>query len=225
MKAFGMHSGKDICCIIYLVVFTCHDRIASGVRSAEMKWTNPERLDVYGVRLVGWPEGIPYQNPSTLKVNQNKTLLEAIQRKTMKFVKIAPDHAIESVNTAQDDHAIDEDFSWAYDADALPTSPAPTTSTSSSALSRGATVTASTSIDTPNSWTMDPTHSMLITEGNDAGLVTQDEAYSWRTDFGEEVLDLGVDWGEDSNPTFERPKKRHRSGELDPEVSDHSKRT
>ena len=54
-------------------------RSASGVRSAEMKWTNPERLDAYGVRLVGWPEGVPAQNPSTFKVSQNKVLLEALQ--------------------------------------------------------------------------------------------------------------------------------------------------
>jgi len=66
-------------------------RSASGVRSAEMKWTNPERLDAYGVRLVGWPEGVPAQNPSSFKVSQNKTLLEALRNGSMRFEKIIPD--------------------------------------------------------------------------------------------------------------------------------------
>ncbi|KAF8149910.1 hypothetical protein B0H34DRAFT_618062, partial [Crassisporium funariophilum] len=107
-------------------------RLASGVRSAEMKWTNPERLDdVYGVRLVGWPEGIPSQNPSTLKVSQNKLLLEAIQNGTMRFERLAMSDPIASKldneevadgpsRTDGDDGR--EDFSWAYDADARPPS-------------------------------------------------------------------------------------------------------
>ncbi|KIM39822.1 hypothetical protein M413DRAFT_37741, partial [Hebeloma cylindrosporum] len=93
-------------------------RLASGVRGAEMKWTNPERLDVYGVRLVGWPEGVPAQNPSTLKVNQNKLLLDAIQNGTLKFEKM------NNVGTGGGPSKLEgnEDFSWAYDADAGPPS-------------------------------------------------------------------------------------------------------
>lgn len=65
-------------------------RSASGVRNAEMKWSNHERLDIYGVTLVGWPSDIPVQNPSSLKLNQNKQLLEALENGTMRFEKVAP---------------------------------------------------------------------------------------------------------------------------------------
>ncbi|EEB94931.1 hypothetical protein MPER_06180, partial [Moniliophthora perniciosa FA553] len=41
-------------------------RSVSGIRNAEMKWTQPDRLYTYGVRLVGWPPDIPTQNPSSL---------------------------------------------------------------------------------------------------------------------------------------------------------------
>ncbi|KAF8806966.1 hypothetical protein BYT27DRAFT_7101045 [Phlegmacium glaucopus] len=102
-------------------------RLASGVRSAEMKWTNPERLDVYGVRLIGWPEGVPAQNPSTFKVSQNKVLLEALQNGSMRFEKITPGNpkqsghgdGVEEASEAEKDDPV-EDFSWAYDADASP---------------------------------------------------------------------------------------------------------
>lgn len=96
-------------------------RTASGIRNAEMKWTNHERLDVYGVRLAGWPTSVPVQNPSTLKVTQNKLLLDALQNGTMKFERIlsvvGPSQSHEGITTLPeaDDN---EDFSWAYDADA-----------------------------------------------------------------------------------------------------------
>lgn len=97
-------------------------RLASGVRNAEMKWTNPERLDTYGVRLVGWPPDIPPQNPSTLKVNQNKQLLEAFKSGAARFERLpvslqslpAPAPEVEV------DPADNDDFSWAYDPDASP---------------------------------------------------------------------------------------------------------
>jgi hypothetical protein len=97
-------------------------RSASGVRSAEMKWTNPERLDAYGVRLVGWPEGVPAQNPSAFKVSQNKILLEALQNGSMRFEKIIPDIIREEEAPKADEDDPQEDFSWAYDADASPPS-------------------------------------------------------------------------------------------------------
>ncbi|KAF8071896.1 hypothetical protein FPV67DRAFT_1483087 [Lyophyllum atratum] len=101
-------------------------RSVSGVRNAEMKWTNPERLDVYGVRLVGWPTSIPAQNPSSLKANQNKILLECLDNGTMRFEKLFL--AMSTANYANN-YNLDEgripdeleeadDFSWAYDADA-----------------------------------------------------------------------------------------------------------
>ncbi|KAF8701732.1 hypothetical protein AX14_000304 [Amanita brunnescens Koide BX004] len=84
-------------------------RRVSGVRNAEMKWTNPERLDAYGVRLVGWPREIPAQNPSSLKQSQNKKLLQALENGALRFERVveqAEDHAEESAELGQD-------FSWA----------------------------------------------------------------------------------------------------------------
>ena len=95
-------------------------RSASGVRSAEMKWTNPERLDAYGVRLIGWPEGVPAQNPSSFKVKQNKVLLEALQNGSMRFEKITPAAPRQEEASEANEDDPHEDFSWAYDADASP---------------------------------------------------------------------------------------------------------
>ncbi|KAG6842348.1 hypothetical protein C0991_010638 [Blastosporella zonata] len=96
-------------------------RTVSGVRNAEMKWTNHERLDVYGVRLIGWPAGIPVANPSSLKASQNKAILNCLDNGTLMFEKLFPDVAIASVppndQDAQESEDID-DFSWAYDANA-----------------------------------------------------------------------------------------------------------
>ena len=86
-----------------------------------MKWTNPERLDAYGVRLIGWPEGVPAQNPSTFKVSQNKILLEALQNGSMRFEKIVPTLREEEAPKVNEDDP-HEDFSWAYNADASPPS-------------------------------------------------------------------------------------------------------
>ena len=115
-----MLSGMLLCSltIIPLKPF----RSASGVRSAEMKWTNPERLDAYGVRLIGWPEGVPAQNPSTFKVSQNKVLLEALQNGSMRFEKIIPATPMQEEASNADEDDPHEDFSWAYDADASPPS-------------------------------------------------------------------------------------------------------
>ncbi|KAF8656208.1 hypothetical protein AX16_002644 [Volvariella volvacea WC 439] len=60
-------------------------RTTSGVRNAEMKWTNPERLDIYGVRLIGWPDDIPKANPSTLKQSQNRRLLDLAESHQLRF--------------------------------------------------------------------------------------------------------------------------------------------
>ncbi|KAJ7104137.1 hypothetical protein B0H15DRAFT_808711 [Mycena belliarum] len=98
-------------------------RSASGVRNAEMKWTNPALLATYGVCLVGWPAAIPAQNPSSLKSSQNKELLNALESGTMRFVRI--------LSTANEPQAepppgplppVNEDtsFSWAIQYDEAP---------------------------------------------------------------------------------------------------------
>jgi len=99
-----------------------------------MKWTNPERLDNYGVRLVGWPNDVPAQNPSNLKQGQNKLLLQVLENGRMRFEKLSSLHAEGSrsqdynvAGTVGEESAADveEDFSWAYDADAEIGSTAP----------------------------------------------------------------------------------------------------
>ncbi len=64
-----------------------HDRATSGVRQAEMKWTNHSNLSVYGVRLEGWPSSIPMQNPSTLSSSQNRALRDALSNGTLRFCR------------------------------------------------------------------------------------------------------------------------------------------
>lgn len=99
-----------------------------------MKWTHPERLDVYGVRLSGWPEDVPTANPSGLKTSQNKKLLQLLQCGVLCFKPIVEinegtsppdtDAALEqTVDTTQfndelqypPEGEVEEDFSWAYD--------------------------------------------------------------------------------------------------------------
>jgi len=63
-------------------------RATSGIRQAEMKWTNHGNLSVYGVRLEGWPSSIPMQNPSTLSSSQNRALRDALSNGTLKFCRI-----------------------------------------------------------------------------------------------------------------------------------------
>ncbi|KAI5892223.1 uncharacterized protein SCHCODRAFT_02625633 [Schizophyllum commune H4-8] len=87
-------------------------RTVSGVRTAEMKWTNQERLHAYGVRLVGWPADIPLQNPSILKATQNATLLDALRKGSMRFERLnAPPG--EGLETRTEEDTVDEDISWA----------------------------------------------------------------------------------------------------------------
>ncbi|KIM84820.1 hypothetical protein PILCRDRAFT_5867 [Piloderma croceum F 1598] len=97
-------------------------RTASGIRTAEMKWSNHDRLSTHDVRLVGWPPSIPQQNPSAMTAAQNKLLLEALADGSMRFEKIgAHKQLVEEVG--QDDVGIrgavpsqqTADISWAYD--------------------------------------------------------------------------------------------------------------
>ncbi|KAJ7126968.1 hypothetical protein C8R44DRAFT_780067, partial [Mycena epipterygia] len=105
-------------------------RSASGVRNAEMKWTNPALLASYGVCLVGWPSTIPAQNPSSLKANQNRELLDALESGTMYFMRtlrtaneVQVEPPTEPLPPSVED---DNSFSWAiqYD-DGPPTSVSP----------------------------------------------------------------------------------------------------
>ena len=66
-------------------------RSTSGIRNAEMKWTNHGNLSVYGVRLEGWPANIPMQNPSTLSTSQNRVLKDALTNGTLRFCRISPE--------------------------------------------------------------------------------------------------------------------------------------
>ncbi|KAF5377350.1 hypothetical protein D9757_007996 [Collybiopsis confluens] len=99
-------------------------RSVSGIRNAEMKWTNHERLSPYGVQLVGWPPDIPLKNPSSLKADQNKRLLELINSGSLKFMEnivlpdgsselqLASDEMLNSL-AVEDGNEGDQVFSWA----------------------------------------------------------------------------------------------------------------
>jgi len=80
-------------------------RAASGIRNAEMKWKNQDQLNVYGVRLIGWPPDVPRTNPSTLSVDQNKLVLEALENNTLRFVPITP---VEAAQCSSTNRVIDE---------------------------------------------------------------------------------------------------------------------
>jgi hypothetical protein len=79
----------------------CVSRRATGVRGAEMKWSNPDRLNVYGVRMVGWPDGVPHLNPSSLSANQNQAILDALQNGTLRFVGTAEGSSTASVDAVE----------------------------------------------------------------------------------------------------------------------------
>ncbi|KAH7106081.1 hypothetical protein BKA62DRAFT_350278 [Auriculariales sp. MPI-PUGE-AT-0066] len=49
-------------------------RNASGNTSAEMRWARPEQLEGWGVRLAGWPQDIPFRNPSDNTVRTSISL-------------------------------------------------------------------------------------------------------------------------------------------------------
>ena len=168
-----------------------------------MKWTNPERLDAYGVRLIGWPEGVPAQNPSSFKVSQNKVLLEALQNGSMRFEKIIPATPRQEEASKGDEDDPHEDFSWAYDADASPPSSHaeyPTT------LPRQSLNTAQIPVlpvivgEAESSW-----NSTLET---DSTLSQYTVNYLWAGDLNEPTTELA--WDEESDADL-RPRKRPRS--------------
>jgi hypothetical protein len=89
-------------------------RATSGIRQAEMKWTNHGNLSVYGVRLEGWPPSIPMQNPSTLSSSQNRALRDALSNGTLKFCRINTEASTPSVSgeTSYGSAGNLSDFSW-----------------------------------------------------------------------------------------------------------------
>ena len=175
-----------------------------------MKWTNPERLDVYGVRLIGWPEGVPAQNPSTFKVSQNKILLEALQNGSMRFEKILPanpDHGdgVEEASKVDEDDP-NEDFSWAYDADASPPLSHTEYSTTLPHSPPHQSVPPAL-VDKTESGSM----SWTPTLDTDSTLSPYTVNYSWAGDFNEATIDH-PGW-DDESETNSRPRKRPRSEE------------
>ena len=97
------------------------DRAVSGVRNAEMKWTNHTKLSVYGVRLNGWPDGVPAQSPSTFSVAQNQLLLDLLHEGKLHFsrldgVSVPEGNAAEDGRLSEgDENAIFEDsidYTW-----------------------------------------------------------------------------------------------------------------
>ncbi len=95
---------------------TCrHDRSTSGIRNAEMKWTNHGNLSVYGVRLEGWPTSIPMQNPSTLSTSQNRELRDALASGTLKFCRINTETStpFDATTSSYGPTANSNDLSWA----------------------------------------------------------------------------------------------------------------
>ncbi|GJJ08210.1 hypothetical protein Clacol_002418 [Clathrus columnatus] len=62
-------------------------RAASGYPLAEMRWTKPTALEeLYGVRLIGWPDSIGPKNPSNNTMKENKLLLDLFRNNQLKFI-------------------------------------------------------------------------------------------------------------------------------------------
>ena len=105
---------------LYLLRLYVLVRAASGIRNAEMKWTNHSKLDAYGVKLVGYPESIPLANPSSLSASQNRLLLDLFASGKTHFARIdgAPvaHTSVDEPSLQKDEDAIFEasiDYSWA----------------------------------------------------------------------------------------------------------------
>ncbi|KAI0033068.1 hypothetical protein K488DRAFT_48462 [Vararia minispora EC-137] len=73
-------------------------RAVSGVRNADMKWTNHANLNAYGVRVEGWPVGVPLQNPSTLSVVHNTAVKAALDAGSLRFCRLEPSAPIAAIH-------------------------------------------------------------------------------------------------------------------------------
>lgn len=54
-----------------------------------MKWSHHDRLSLFNVQLIGWPDDIPKQNPSSQSAKNNKRLLELVESGELYFEVIA----------------------------------------------------------------------------------------------------------------------------------------
>lgn len=61
----------------------------SGIRNAEMKWSKPEKLEIYGVKLLGWPSNIVFKNPSQMSLKETTSLVELLRNNTLRFQQMA----------------------------------------------------------------------------------------------------------------------------------------
>jgi len=86
-------------------------RAASGVQTAEMKWSNHSQLETYNIRIVGWPEDVPKANPSALSVAHNRLLLEGTTNGTIRFERTDAAAAVYlPPEKPQDVTSLEEDF-------------------------------------------------------------------------------------------------------------------
>ena len=88
-----------------------------------MKWTDHSKLEAaYGIRIIGWPPSVPFRNPSSLSVAQNRQVLEALHDRTMRFERVAQTSGFHRDTPSSDatnndaGATADEimDISWAY---------------------------------------------------------------------------------------------------------------
>ncbi|KAF5359769.1 hypothetical protein D9756_003466 [Leucocoprinus leucothites] len=209
-------------------------RNVSGIRKAEMKWTNPERLSLYGVRLVGWPSDIPAANPSSLKANQNQRLLELVEHGELKFEKTmitgleAPQPTDTQRNTPE---TTAEDFSWAYDAEGGGDASVGCSIGSATAVESLPTSSSSLLLETAGHPMLSSSSGHLPNEGIDS----LGNELTWTEEVGDDLLEAqhngvpGFDeygfhiepWNEtmkfedveEDNPIEQRARKRARSSE------------
>lgn len=180
---------------------------------------------MYGVRLVGWPEGVPSQNPSSLKSGQNRSLLDALQNGMMRFERLSHVGSGRSKNpedasTVANEMA--EDFSWAYDDDAGPSSTIQELTTNAA---KSTTIPACPSIpftanEAPSSSLHEPGDgdNQQETWNLEDHIISNDGQYNTDFTWGDELHDEtnSVDvWGgaDEEHLEPERPRKRLRSEE------------
>jgi len=73
--------------LLYICSYPYRD--TTKVKNAEMKWTKPHSLEsIYGVKIVGWPTTIRFQNPSNNNMDSNRLLLEGFNDGTIRFVRL-----------------------------------------------------------------------------------------------------------------------------------------
>ncbi|KAL5485969.1 hypothetical protein ACEPAI_7013 [Sanghuangporus weigelae] len=92
-------------------------RAISGVRNAEMKWTKPDKLSVYGVALEGWPRNIVYKNPSKMTFNETSLLMKMLQENALYFRSLRDSASIGLPRSDENTSSAIADVSWALNED------------------------------------------------------------------------------------------------------------